>query len=86
MDLRPFGEWERLAFFVNVYNALVLHAFLIHGGFPASYLEWRYITKSAHYSIGGSAYSLDDILHGILRGMCCAVLCCACLCSACPLS
>ena len=31
---------ERLAFFVNVYNALLLHAYVLHEGFPASYLEW----------------------------------------------
>jgi len=31
-------------------------------------IDWRYISRSARYNIGGLPFSLDEIKHGILRG------------------
>jgi Protein of unknown function, DUF547 len=61
------SEQDRKAFFINIYNSLVIHA-LIAIGEP----QWlggrlqRYATAS--YTIGGQTYSLNDIENGILRG------------------
>jgi Protein of unknown function, DUF547 len=61
------SEQDRKAFFINIYNSLVIHA-LIAMGEP----QWlggrlqRYATAS--YTIGGQTYSLNDIENGILRG------------------
>jgi Protein of unknown function, DUF547 len=61
------SEQDRKAFFINIYNSLVIHA-LIAMGQPqwlGSRLQ-RYATAS--YTIGAQTYSLNDIENGILRG------------------
>uniref|UniRef100_A0A1I8IX79 DUF547 domain-containing protein n=2 Tax=Macrostomum lignano TaxID=282301 RepID=A0A1I8IX79_9PLAT len=57
---------ERLAFFINVYNALVLHAKLARGPPTSLWSRYRFFAGSA-YIIGGQSYSLLDIEHGVLR-------------------
>ncbi|ESP05372.1 hypothetical protein LOTGIDRAFT_227994 [Lottia gigantea] len=49
---------EKLAFFINVYNALVVHANVSRG--PPFFNTVKYI-------IGGHSYSLQDIENGVLR-------------------
>lgn len=62
---------DRLAFWINLYNALVMDA-VIALGVKRSVGEHRFglITffRRAAYHIGGLRLSLDDIEHGILRG------------------
>ena len=38
-----------------------------HEKFPENIWEWRYMERTAYYTIGGVAYSLWDIHNGILR-------------------
>ncbi|MFB0557075.1 MAG: DUF547 domain-containing protein [Dehalococcoidia bacterium] len=59
---------ERLAFWINLYNSLMVHA-VIFFGIEKSIWEagWGFFRKAA-YNIGGFRYSADDIEHGILRG------------------
>uniref|UniRef100_A0A1I8F8T9 DUF547 domain-containing protein n=1 Tax=Macrostomum lignano TaxID=282301 RepID=A0A1I8F8T9_9PLAT len=57
---------ERLAFFINVYNALVLHAQAGQGAPTSLWTRYRFFADSA-YIIGGQSYSLLDIEHGVLR-------------------
>ncbi|XP_065062483.1 uncharacterized protein LOC135689250 isoform X2 [Rhopilema esculentum] len=57
---------EKLAFFINVYNALVIHAFVVRG--PPTNLWQRYkFFNVVSYVIGGQVYSLNEIENGILR-------------------
>eukprot|EP00794_Sanderia_malayensis_P004765 gene4765-5392_t len=74
---------EKIAFFVNVYNALVIHAFVERG--PPTNLWQRYKGRLNYnipyslllggfrffnvvsYVIGGYTYSLNEIENGILR-------------------
>lgn len=58
---------ETTVFFVNLYNILVLHVYMELEKFPSSIWDWKYMEKEAYYTIGGVAYSLLDIHHGILR-------------------
>eukprot|EP01041_Mallomonas_annulata_P003434 gene3434-6816_t len=61
---------ERKAFFINVYNTLVIHA-LVEGmleSFPGGSLSRLKLYASASYNIGGYILSLNDIENGILRG------------------
>ncbi len=58
---------EAMAFWINVYNAMVVHATAAIG--PAenstfARLQWY---DSVSYSIGGFIFSLNDVEHGILR-------------------
>ncbi|KAK6188137.1 hypothetical protein SNE40_004387 [Patella caerulea] len=58
---------EKLAFFINVYNALVVHANVVRG--PPANLWQRYkFFNTVRYIIGGHLYSLQDIENGVLRG------------------
>ncbi len=61
---------EKKAFFLNIYNSLVLHA-IATGLFK---VDWKGMTlcrlilyATASYNIGGEIYSLNDIENGILR-------------------
>ncbi|KAJ6227907.1 electron carrier/ protein disulfide oxidoreductase [Anaeramoeba flamelloides] len=60
------GERERLCFFLNVYNLLALHCFIVNG-LPHDHSSWDHQRKNAKYLISGNYYSLNDIFHGILR-------------------
>eukprot|EP01088_Endostelium_zonatum_P003808 TRINITY_DN149_c0_g1_i2.p1 TRINITY_DN149_c0_g1~~TRINITY_DN149_c0_g1_i2.p1 ORF type:complete len:842 (-),score=193.28 TRINITY_DN149_c0_g1_i2:99-2624(-) len=58
---------ERLAFFLNVYNILVIHG-IIWYGWPENQWERMNFYQASGYVIGGVVYSLNDIETGILRG------------------
>lgn len=62
---------EKITFWINLYNALVLDA-VINFGVQRSVTEGRLGTlaffRRAAYNIGGYRVSADDIEHGILRG------------------
>ncbi|KAJ7363529.1 hypothetical protein OS493_009684 [Desmophyllum pertusum] len=57
---------ETLAFFVNIYNALVIHANVIRG--PPVNLWQRYkFFNTICYTIGGYTFALNEIENGVLR-------------------
>lgn len=66
VDPSGLAESNRKAFFLNVYNALLLHAFAVMGR-PQSLMERMNLYSHACYEIGGLVYCLDDIEHGVLR-------------------
>ncbi|XP_069744841.1 uncharacterized protein [Narcine bancroftii] len=58
---------EKLAFFINVYNALVIHGNITYK--PPKNMWQRYkFFNSASYVIGGEVFTLQDIENGVLRG------------------
>ena len=61
------GRAARLAFWINVYNALVLHA-IVALGIRKSVHEVPLFFRRVSYLVGGFRLSLDDIEHGVLRG------------------
>lgn len=72
LDLAALDPREvRLAFWINVYNALVIDA-VIALGVRRSVAEGRgglvRFFRRAGYLIGGHRFSCDDIEHGVLRG------------------
>lgn len=58
---------DRLAFWINLYNVLVIHG-VIELGIRDSIKEVRGFLKRVQYRIGDMLFSPDDIEHGILRG------------------
>ena len=58
---------ERLAFWINVYNALVIDA-IVERGVTRSVSEVRFFFARVGYVVGGDFFSADLIEHGILRG------------------
>jgi len=68
-DVRPAeleGDDARIAFWINVYNALVRDELARH---PRSghLLRHRRVFRDASYEIGGERYTPDVIEHGLLR-------------------
>ncbi|MDY6950530.1 MAG: DUF547 domain-containing protein [Thermodesulfobacteriota bacterium] len=57
----------RLAFWINLYNALVVHGILALD-IRKSVKEVRSFFQILCYNVGGYVFSLDDMEHGILRG------------------
>ena len=63
------GDHERLAFWINVYNARVLHELgerPRHGSLIRHSLIGRLFARVG-YSVGGKYFTLDHIEHGLLR-------------------
>lgn len=58
---------ETLAFFVNLYNALVVHAIVVRGA-PNKIIQKFMFFNSSCYIVGGLLFSLQEIQNGILRG------------------
>jgi glutaredoxin len=58
---------DRMCFWINMYNALIVHALAVFG--PAtSTLQRLTWFSDVSYTIGGYRFSANDIEHGILRG------------------
>jgi hypothetical protein len=66
MKVEDLKDVEKSCCFINIYNALVIHAFAVHGAFKNA-LERNKFFGTYKYNIGGYLYSLNDIEHGILR-------------------
>jgi hypothetical protein len=68
MDLSLLGSREeKLAFWINLYNVIVIHA-VIELGIRDSVKEvWGFFTR-VQYQVGGLLLCPADIEHGILRG------------------
>ncbi|KAJ1436567.1 Ternary complex factor MIP1, leucine-zipper [Sesbania bispinosa] len=56
---------EKLAFWINVHNALVMHAFLAYG-IPQNNVKRAFLLLKAAYNIGGHTVSADTIQSSIL--------------------
>ncbi|KAM1348915.1 hypothetical protein PS2_003082 [Malus domestica] len=65
VDLRKMKHEEKLAFWINVHNTLVMHAFLIYG-IPQNNLKRVSMPLKAAYSVGGHTISVDMIQRSIL--------------------
>ncbi|KAJ3444706.1 electron carrier/ protein disulfide oxidoreductase [Anaeramoeba flamelloides] len=59
------GE-EKICFFLNIYNTLLIHGGIING-IPNRGKEFENFTQNTIYKIGGLEYSLSDIRYGILH-------------------
>eukprot|EP00736_Rhodelphis_marinus_P009107 Rmarinus@m.5247 len=66
VDVSALSREEKLAFFINIYNALVVHATAALGP-PTSGWQRYWFFYTVAYVIGGMRYSLHDIENGILR-------------------
>ncbi len=62
----PAAAEEAVAWWINLYNALVIHA-VVAFGIQRSVWEDRGFFRRAAYSIVGQRMSADDIEHGVLR-------------------
>ncbi|XP_030485493.2 uncharacterized protein LOC115702180 [Cannabis sativa] len=67
VELLEMPREEKLAFFINLYNMMAIHAILLWGH-PTGALERRRLFGDFRYVIGGSTFSLSAIQNGILRG------------------
>lgn len=67
VHLANIAKQERQGFFINVYNTMVLHGFIVFG-LPSTPDQYKQFEKAVSYQLGGIVFSLGDIRHGILRG------------------
>ncbi|CAJ1949928.1 unnamed protein product [Sphenostylis stenocarpa] len=66
VNLLELSENEKLAFFLNLYNAMVIHA-VITVGCPEGVIDRRSFFGDFQYLVGGHPYALNSIKNGILR-------------------
>eukprot|EP00003_Mantamonas_plastica_P028139 TRINITY_DN6266_c1_g1_i4.p1 TRINITY_DN6266_c1_g1~~TRINITY_DN6266_c1_g1_i4.p1 ORF type:complete len:824 (+),score=227.18 TRINITY_DN6266_c1_g1_i4:542-3013(+) len=66
VDITSLKQTEKVAFWTNLYNVLVFHIHVTIGA-PDSMFARRTFFSVYRYRVGPLAYSLDDMLHGILR-------------------
>eukprot|EP01111_Echinosteliopsis_oligospora_P011057 TRINITY_DN3549_c0_g1_i1.p1 TRINITY_DN3549_c0_g1~~TRINITY_DN3549_c0_g1_i1.p1 ORF type:complete len:367 (-),score=58.20 TRINITY_DN3549_c0_g1_i1:151-1251(-) len=67
VDLGSLTEDESKAFFINLYNALVIHGHIVNG-VPGGPIFRSMFFRNCRYNIGGEEFSLNDMEHGVLRG------------------
>ncbi|TXG64480.1 hypothetical protein EZV62_011474 [Acer yangbiense] len=65
-DPKRMKHEEKLAFWINVHNALVMHAFLVYG-VPNNNLKRISLLLKAAYNVGGKTINVDLIQNSILR-------------------
>lgn len=61
------SDEEKLTFFINAYNLLLLHALIMSGSLPQIEVTNIIFNRKVRYNIGGQLYSLQDIFNGILQ-------------------
>lgn len=66
VDPSTFSEEEKLAFWINLYNSLLLHTFLTEGC-PSTHLKRIAMLKTASYNVGGHVISALEIEYSVLR-------------------
>uniref|UniRef100_A0A1A8CIZ6 Uncharacterized protein n=1 Tax=Nothobranchius kadleci TaxID=1051664 RepID=A0A1A8CIZ6_NOTKA len=67
VELLSLSRDEKLAFFINIYNALVIHGFLRLGAPTNLWQRYRFFNYVSYF-IGGEVFTLQDIENGVLRG------------------
>ncbi|XP_016306303.1 uncharacterized protein LOC107661305 isoform X3 [Sinocyclocheilus anshuiensis] len=67
VELLSLSREEKLAFFINIYNSLVIHGNL-RLGFPKNIWQRYRFFNYVSYFIGGEVFTLQDIENGVLRG------------------
>ncbi|XP_070694317.1 uncharacterized protein [Pempheris klunzingeri] len=67
VELLSLNREEKLAFFINIYNALVIHGSLRLGAPTNMWQRYRFFNYVS-YLIGGEVFTLQDIENGVLRG------------------
>jgi hypothetical protein len=60
------SESDRLAFWINAYNACAIQG-ILDGYSPRPYIGWYRFFKTHTYRIGGARLNLSDLEHEILR-------------------
>lgn len=65
LNLKTMNDDEKIAFFINVYNALIIHGF-IRKGYPSNFFKRYSFFTSTSYIIGGVPFSLDGLLFNII--------------------
>ncbi|XVF61940.1 hypothetical protein PTKIN_Ptkin08bG0175800 [Pterospermum kingtungense] len=65
VDPRKLKHDEKLAFWINIHNSLVMHAFLAYG-IPQNNVKRLFLLLRAAYNIGGHTISADTIQSSIL--------------------
>ncbi|CAI0554360.1 unnamed protein product [Linum tenue] len=66
VDPRKLKHEEKLAFWINVHNSLVMHAFLAYG-IPQNNVKRLFLLLKAAYNVGGHTISADAIQSNILQ-------------------
>ncbi|PWA86986.1 glutaredoxin-related protein [Artemisia annua] len=67
VDISTLSDSERLAFFLNLHNAMVIHAIISIGHPGDAVIDRRSFNSDFLYVIGGFPYSLTTIINGVLR-------------------
>ncbi|CAB1328818.1 unnamed protein product [Coregonus sp. 'balchen'] len=67
VELLSLTREEKLAFFINTYNALVIHGNLRMGAPTNMWQRYKFFNYVS-YLIGGEVFTLQDIENGVLRG------------------
>lgn len=68
MDLKLLARREeKIAFWINLYNVIVIHGVIALGIKNSVKEVWNFFT-GVYYQVGGCLFSPDDIEHGLLRG------------------
>ena len=67
VDILSLSRNDQRAFWINVYNVLVIHATAVKG-WPSSPLQRKSFFSETSYHVSGHDISLDGIEHGVLRG------------------
>lgn len=66
MNILTLTADEKLAFFLNLHNAMAIHA-VIRVGHPGGMIDRRAFFSEFQYIVGGFSYSLSGLKDGILR-------------------
>ncbi|KAK7367473.1 hypothetical protein VNO80_09485 [Phaseolus coccineus] len=66
VDASKLKDEEKLAFWINIHNALVMHAFLAYG-IPQNNVKRAFLLLKAAYNVGGHVISADTIQSSILK-------------------
>ena len=65
-DITKLSETKKLAFFLNLYHLMILHAYLVLGP-PTSTFKWISYFNMISYQVNDDIFSLTELEHCIIR-------------------
>ncbi|KAJ6244467.1 ras gtpase-activating protein [Anaeramoeba flamelloides] len=67
LKLEELNLSEKIAFWINIYNSLLIHGSIVNKSIPESNFHLKTFNSQYKYNIAGLIFSRDDIYQGLLK-------------------
>lgn len=67
VDISNLGEKEKICFFINLHNIMMIYGGILSNGYPLNYLNREIVFKKTYFDVGKELFSIDQVKNIILK-------------------